>query len=204
MIDYKKYNDLFFSRWAPIYDGLEILLHDVRKEIIKEIDASNKSVLDVATGTGNLAMDLSETADKVIGIDLSSEMLAQAVKKKINGNLSFILMDACKMEFNDEQFDVVTITLGLHDMPPEIRTLVLEEVKRVLKKDGKLYILEYDLPENDVLANVSSTIINTLESRYYLGFVQSDFENHLRSFGFQIVRKTSHLFHHLRFLTLSK
>ncbi len=52
------------------------------------------------------------------------------------------------MKFNDEEFDLVTISLGLHDMPLDIRTLVLKEVKRVLKRNGKLYILEYDLPQN--------------------------------------------------------
>jgi ubiquinone/menaquinone biosynthesis C-methylase UbiE len=204
MLDYKKYNDQFFSRWAPVYDTLELILNGVRTEIIKEIDSANKTVLDVATGTGNLALDLSQTAEKVVGIDLSSEMLAIAEKKKRKDNLTFQLMDASKMDFNDETFDVVTISLGLHDMPPEIRTLVLKDVKRVLKSDGKLYILEYDLPENEFLGSVSSRLINTLESRYYLDFVTSDFEHYLTSLGFKIERKTSFLFHHLRFMTLSK
>lgn len=204
MLDYKKYNDQFFSRWAPFYDTLELILHGVRTEIVKEIDSANKTVLDVATGTGNLALDLSQTAEKVVGIDLSSEMLEIAKKKKGKDNLTFLLMDASNMDFNDETFDVVTISLGLHDMPPEIRTLVLKDVKRVLKKDGKLYLLEYDLPENDLLSTVSSRLIDTLESRYYLDFVTSDFEQYLTSLGFKIERKTSFLFHHLRFLTLSK
>ena len=203
MKDYKKYNDQLFSRWAPVYDVFELILSDVRNQITKEINPINKSVLDVATGTGSLAIDLSKSAEKVIGIDLSSKMLDVAEKKRKNDNLSFLLMDASNMKFNDEEFDLVTISLGLHDMPLDIRTLVLKEVKRVLKRDGKLYILEYDLPQNP-LGAVSSRLINTFESKYYLNFINSDFYNYLNTFGFKIEKQSNYLFNHLRFITLTK
>lgn len=203
MKDYKKYNDQLFSRWAPVYDVFELILSDVRNQITKEINPINKSVLDVATGTGSLAIDLSKSAEKVVGIDLSSKMLDVAEKKRKNNNLSFVLMDASCMKFNDEEFDVVTISLGLHDMPLDIRTLVLKEVKRVLKRDGKLYILEYDLPQNP-LGAVSSRLINTFESKYYLDFINSDFYNYLNTFGFKIEKQSNYLFNHLRFITLTK
>ena len=203
MKDYKKYNDQLFSRWAPVYDVFELILSDVRNQITKEINPINKSVLDVATGTGSLAIDLSKSAEKVVGIDLSSKMLDVAEKKRKNYNLSFLLMDASCMKFNDEEFDLVTISLGLHDMPLDIRTLVLKEVKRVLKRDGKLYVLEYDLPQNP-LGAVSSRLINTFESKYYLDFINSDFYNYLNTFGFKIEKQSNYLFNHLRFITLTK
>jgi demethylmenaquinone methyltransferase/2-methoxy-6-polyprenyl-1,4-benzoquinol methylase len=112
-------------------------------------------------------------------------------------------MDASSMKFNDGEFDLVAISLGLHDMPLEIRTLVLKEVKRVLKNDGKLFILEYDLPQNP-LGSVSSRLINTFESKYYLDFIQSDFENYLDTLGFKLEKKTNYLFGYLRFITLAK
>ena len=203
MKDYKKYNDQLFSRWAPVYDVFELILSDVRNQITKEINPINKSVLDVATGTGSLAIDLCKSAKRVVGIDLSSKMLDVAEKKRKNNNLSFLLMDASCMKFNDEEFDLVTISLGLHDMPLDIRTLVLKEVKRVLKRNGKLYILEYDLPQNP-LGAVSSRLINTFESKYYLDFINSDFYNYLNTFGFKIEKQSNYLFNHLRFLTLTK
>ncbi len=204
MKDYKKYNDQLFSRWAPIYDGFELFLSDIRKKVIQEINPTHKSVLDVATGTGSLAIELSDSAKKVVGIDLSSKMLEVAEKKRSNNNLAFLKMDASKMNFDDEEFDIVTISLGLHDMPLEIRTLVLEEVKRVLKKDGKLFILEHDLPENKLIGSLTAHLLNTFESKYYLDFVTSDFEHYLNTFGFKIEKKTSYLFNHLRLITLSK
>jgi ubiquinone/menaquinone biosynthesis C-methylase UbiE len=204
MKDYKKYNDQLFSRWAPIYDGFELILSDIRKKVVNQIDANNKSILDVATGTGSLAIELSNSAKRVVGIDLSSKMLDVAKKKKGNDNLSFLQMDASKMQFEDEEFDIVTISLGLHDMPLEIRSLVLEEIKRVLKKDGKLFILEHDLPKNPLLGSISAYLINIFESKYFLDFVKSDFESYLKTYGFKVEKQTNYLFDHLRLITLSK
>lgn len=203
MKDYKQYNDWLFSRWAPIYDVFELFIAEVRKEMVKAIQPAGKSILDVATGTGSLAIALSHSAKSVVGIDLSSKMIAMAEKKNKNKNLSFQVMDASKTNFKDETFDAVTISLGLHDMPLAIRTLVLEEAKRVLKKDGKLYILEYNSPKN-TLESVLAHMINTFESQYYLDFLHTDFEQYLQSFGFSIEKQTDYLFNHLRFLTLSK
>jgi len=204
MKDYKAYNDWLFGRWAPIYDIFELLLAGIRKEVVQEINATGKSVLDVATGTGSLALELSHTAKKVVGIDLSSKMLEVAKRKKGGDNLSFLQMDASQMIFDDEEFDVVTISLGLHDMPIDIRSAVLKEVQRVLKKDGKLYIFEHDLPKNELLGQVSANIINILESRYFLDFVNSDFEAYLHSLGFTVEKKTSYILDHFRLLTVSK
>jgi len=202
MKDYKKYNEQLFAKWAPIYDGFELMLSTVREKITQEINPNNKTVLDVATGTGSLAIELSRTAKNVIGIDLSSKMLAVAKKKNKNGNLSFLQMDASKMDFQDNEFDIVTISLGLHDMPLEIRTAVLKEIKRVLKKDGTLYVFEYDLPKNDFIAWCTSQFINIYESKYYLNFIETDLTKYLQTFGFKINAKTNFVFDHLQLLTL--
>lgn len=204
MNDYKQYNDRLFSRWAPIYDGFELVLSGIRKQVVREIDPASKTILDVATGTGSLAIELSRTAKKVIGIDLSTEMLEVAEKKRKTGNLEFRHMDASQMEFEDGAFDAVTISLGLHDMPVDIRTKVLQEVKRVLKPGGKLYIFEHQMPKNNPLALLSNHLINIFESRYFLDFVQSDFDHYLDTFGFKKNKQTDYLFDHLRLITLSK
>ena len=201
--DYKEYNDRLFSRWASVYDGFELILSQVRRKVTQEINPINKSVLDVATGTGSLAIALSSTAKKVVGIDLSLKMLSVAEKKRTNDNLTFLHMDASKMKFDDDEFDVITISLGLHDMPLEIRTSVLKEAKRVLKKDGKLYIFEYDLPQNNLLRIISSHLINIYESKYYLKFIESDFERYLNTLNFKIERKENYLFKLFQLITLT-
>lgn len=200
---YEIYNDKLFSRWAPVYDGFELLLSGVRRKMALAIEHADRSVLDVATGTGSLAIALSPKAKKVVGIDLSDKMLAVARKKTHTGDLTSLQMDASRMDLPDGTFDCVTISLGLHDMPLEVRTLVMQETKRVLKKDGNLYILEYDLPLHRLSARIASRLINLFESQYFLAFVGSDLEQYLRSFGFRVERKTDHLLGHLQFLTLT-
>lgn len=202
-MDHIAYNDKLFSRWAPIYDGFELFLADIRKKNVELINPVGKSVLDVATGTGSLAIELGRKAEKVIGIDLSDKMLAVAQRKSKADNITFQKMDASKMDFEDDSFDIVTISLGLHDMPLEVRDGVLKESKRVLKPDGKLLILEHDLPKNKIFASISATLINTFESRYFLPFVKSDFRSYLESFGFKIRRRTEFLFGHLQFIELT-
>ena len=202
-MDYKAYNDKLFSRWAPIYDGFELVLSGVRKKNVEQINPVGKSVLDVATGTGSLAIELGKHAEKVVGIDLSDKMLAVARNKSKSDNITFLQMDASQMKFEDDSFDIVTISLGLHDMPLEIRDAVLIESKRVLKPDGKLFILEHDLPKNKFFASISATFIDTFESRYFLPFVKSDFQAYLQSFGFKINGKTPYLFGHLQLISIT-
>lgn len=187
-----------------MYDVFEIVLGTIRKKVVQEIDPTHATILDVATGTGSLAIALSASAAKVVGIDLSSEMLDRAKRKRSNGKVTFLQMDASSMTFEDATFDSVTISLGLHDMPPAIRAMVVEEAKRVLKKEGKLYILEYDLPKNTLLSSITSRIINLYESKYYLDFIRTDLDHYLTTFGFRIEKNTPYLGHHLRLMTLSK
>jgi len=170
---------------------------------VEQINPTGKSVLDVATGTGSLAIELGKKAYEVVGIDLSDKMLAVAKKKSKADNITFQHMDASKMDFPDGTFDIVTISLGLHDMPLEIRDAVLKESKRVLKSDGKLFILEHTLPRNKVFASISAALIDTFESRYFLPFVKSDFQAYLQSFGFKIKKRTPFLFGHLQFIEIS-
>ncbi len=200
---YEIYNDKLFSRWAPVYDGFELLLYGVRRKMARAMDLTDRTVLDVATGTGSMAVLLSPKAKKVVGIDLSDKMLAKARKKPHTGDLSFLRMDAGHMDFPNGSFDIVIISLGLHDMPVEVRMLVMQEAKRVLRKDGKLYILEYDLPPHRLSARIASRLINLFESRYFLAFVGSDLEQYICSFGFRVEHKSTHLLGHLQFLTLS-
>lgn len=202
METYQQYNDKLFSRWAPIYDGFELILSGIRKKVVNQINPVSKRVLDVATGTGSLAIELSEVATNVVGVDLSAKMLAVAKRKAKQENLVFQEMDASKMIFGDNEFDVVTISLGLHDMPLEVRTSVVQEVKRVLNPNGKLYIFEYDLPQNPTIKRLAPLLLNAFESKYYLGFIRLDLEAYLRSFGFIVTKKTKYLFGHLQLLEL--
>jgi len=100
-------------------------------------------IVDLATGTGDLALALQKKLPdaEVTGVDFLPEMLELARRK---GLRETILADAMKLPFPDASFDCVTIAFGLRNM--ENWRAALVEMSRVLKRDGRLLVLEFSLP----------------------------------------------------------
>ena len=109
-----------------------------------------KEVLDVATGTGDLAIAIQKgTGAKVVGLDLSQQMLnVGAVKiKKLNldGRISLQKGDAEQLPFEDNRFDAVSVAFGVRNF--ENLNKGLAELRRVVKKEKSVYILEFSKVE---------------------------------------------------------
>jgi demethylmenaquinone methyltransferase/2-methoxy-6-polyprenyl-1,4-benzoquinol methylase len=133
-----------FDHWARIYDPFLSLfrLKGVRKETVEMSGVRvDDRVLDVCTGTGDVALEFAKRCDDVTGIDLSAEMLAVARKKDREGKVRFLQMDATRLDFTDGDFDVSAISFALHDMPPEVREEALREMARVTRE--KIVILGF-------------------------------------------------------------
>ena len=138
-----------FDDIAPAYDRLNHLFTlniDIkwRKEIVKYIRKNNYSrevLLDLATGTGDLSRELLSLSPlKIYAADISRKML-DIQKIKVNSDrLILVRADAQSLPFDDEYFDIVTIGFGVRNF--ENTELSLREINRVLKKNGKLIILE--------------------------------------------------------------
>jgi len=112
--------------------------------------AEGERVLDVCTGTGELAFLLSRRVGprgSVTGADFCEEMLARARKKSgsRHGNLTYILSDTKRLPFPDNTFDAVTVAFGMRNIPDT--ALALQEIKRVLKPAGKFLCLELTKPQ---------------------------------------------------------
>ena len=111
-----------------------------------------KLLLDIATGTGDLAIQISETFSEaqVIGADISEGMMnvarQKAKKKSLEKQLSFEQQDCTKLTFTDNQFDAVTAAFGVRNF--EDIEQGLREMHRVLKPNGHIVILELSSPEN--------------------------------------------------------
>lgn len=119
----------------------------------------NGSVLDIATGTGDVIISLikQKPIRMAVGIDVAQNMLLNAQHKRVNikkntTGIFFIRANAMSLPFIDESFDVVTIAFGIRNMTDPV--LVLEEVYRVLKKNGKIVILEFSLPNNVIIQKI--------------------------------------------------
>src|SRR6266436_704113 len=107
-----------------------------------------RKIVDLATGTGDLALALQKKLPdaEVTGVDFLPEMLELARRK---GLRETILADAMKLPFPDASFDCVTIAFGLRNMENWRDALV--EMSRVLKRDGRLLVLEFSLPTGPIL-----------------------------------------------------
>ena len=130
-----------------------------RNVTVKTLQKSNpSSILDIATGTADLAISTAERLNKVkiTGVDISEQMLAIGKQKVIKCNLThrieLLNADAMALPFNDEVFDAVTIGFGIRNFP-EINGS-LKEIYRVLKGNGLLCILEFSKPKNYIIRNV--------------------------------------------------
>ncbi|HEX8576002.1 MAG TPA: bifunctional demethylmenaquinone methyltransferase/2-methoxy-6-polyprenyl-1,4-benzoquinol methylase UbiE [Flavobacterium sp.] len=145
-----------FDTISGNYDGLNRVISfgiDIkwRKKVLKMVSATHpKLILDIATGTGDLAILMANTnAEKIIGLDISAGMLDVGRKKINQKNLShkieMILADSENMPYEDATFDAITVAFGIRNF--ENLEKGLAEILRVLKPNGIFVILETSVPE---------------------------------------------------------
>jgi demethylmenaquinone methyltransferase / 2-methoxy-6-polyprenyl-1,4-benzoquinol methylase len=110
-----------------------------------------KAVVDLATGTGDLALAIQQKIPeaRIIGVDFLPEMLEIATRKGLHQT---IVADAMKLPFADSSFDCVTIAFGLRNMKDS--AAALREMARILSRGGHLLILEFSLPHLPILRPV--------------------------------------------------
>ena len=121
-----------------------------RSRLVKNTGVSKDHlVLDVATGTGDVAFNMAPKAKHVTGLDIASEMIKianQKNNKKKFDNIDFIVGDGETLPFDDKSFDIVTISFGFRNIANQKKAL--QEFNRVLKDDGRLLILEFSQPKS--------------------------------------------------------
>jgi ubiquinone/menaquinone biosynthesis C-methylase UbiE len=188
--EYYSYIRKFFRTWSKLYDLADILIGSVRGATVKVTGAeAGDKILDVATGTGKQAFAFAQKGNQVVGIDLSEDMLEVAVKHNKYKNLTLRVADATSMPFNDNEFDISCISFALHDMPVGIREKVLSEMSRVTQANGRILIVDYNLPENKLWKYLLYHFIKTYESIYYDQFIKSDLKSLLEQSGIKVIEE---------------
>jgi demethylmenaquinone methyltransferase/2-methoxy-6-polyprenyl-1,4-benzoquinol methylase len=144
-----------FDRIAPTYDRLNTILsfslHKAwKKAAIQALEMRRDDlVLDIASGTGDMALIAMSRGGKVIGIDLSCPMLKHAVvkarKQGFGTEYTAIQGDALTMPFRDETFKTAMVAFGMRNV--RSMEIFLNEIHRVLSPHGRLSILEFSVPE---------------------------------------------------------
>jgi ubiquinone/menaquinone biosynthesis methyltransferase len=164
-----------FSTIADRYDLITVLLsygQDRRwKRRVVNLSGltAGTRVLDVACGTGDLALAAAGRGADVTGLDVTHRMvqLARARRTQAGLDVQFVVGDMAALPFPDEAFDVVTTGYGIRNVPeiaPAIR-----EISRVLRPGGLLLSLDFNRPDNPVLRAVYLGYLTAVGSA--LGFV---------------------------------
>ena len=153
-----------FDDIAVKYDFLNRFLSAVidigwRKKAIRQLkELQPKKILDVATGTADMAIMASGILkpEKITGIDISDGMLEigrqKIAKEGLNGIIELLNGDSETINFEDNAFDAVTVAFGVRNFQHLEKGL--SEIKRVLKPGGKLVVLEFSQPKMPVVKSI--------------------------------------------------
>jgi demethylmenaquinone methyltransferase/2-methoxy-6-polyprenyl-1,4-benzoquinol methylase len=144
-----------FDNISKEYDSLNRVISfgiDVkwRNKVVDIVgDTNPETILDIATGTGDLAINLAKTkAKKIIGLDISDGMLEvgrkKINKKALNSTIEMVLGDSENLPFETNSFDAITVAFGVRNF--EHLDKGLSEILRVLKPKGIFVILETSVP----------------------------------------------------------
>jgi demethylmenaquinone methyltransferase/2-methoxy-6-polyprenyl-1,4-benzoquinol methylase len=147
-----------FCRIAPYYDLINCLMSwgqdsRWRRVAVRLARPERGRVLDVATGTGDMAMELARYTDSVVGLDLCQEMMrrgqAKTEKKGMEKRVDFIMGDALALPFSDNSFDCALNGFALRNVADI--NLFLAELRRVVKPGGRVVCLELVRPASGII-----------------------------------------------------
>jgi demethylmenaquinone methyltransferase / 2-methoxy-6-polyprenyl-1,4-benzoquinol methylase len=136
-----------FDRIAPVYDAMNRLMtagldREWRRETATAVVKPGDRVLDACCGTGDLAIAARNAGGDVTGLDFSEPMLERARLK--SAEIEWVEGDALALPFPDSSFDAVTVGFGVRNLESVERGLA--ELRRVLRPEGRLAVLEITRP----------------------------------------------------------
>lgn len=163
-----------------------------RKAVLESIDREDK-VLDLCTGTATNAIRIAQALpeSKIVGIDISKEMLRVAkskIQKKHIQNIKLYSMDATNTKFKDKCFDKVLISLVLHELEEPLAENILKEARRVLKDDGSIIVTEWERSKI-IWRKILFSPVHILEPKTYRAFIKKDLYEYFGKYGLEIVEE---------------
>ena len=163
-LDKKKFVGDVFTSVAKNYDvmndAMSFGMHRLWKKILIELASIGEDdfILDIASGTGDISKLISKEYPNtnIFMSDINYEMLDEgrnrAIDESFNRNCHFCQLSGEELPFKDNTFDVITVGFGLRNFTNKEKGL--KEMKRCLKKNGKLLVLEFSKPINPVFSKI--------------------------------------------------
>ena len=176
---YVRYLRAFFARWSPLYDAFAAPIGFVYEAAARAaVPASSLfgwRVLDLCTGTGELALRAARRGGGVTAVDFTPAMLLRArAKARRRGGaaaaLRWLEMAARALAVADAAFDTAVLSFALHDMPAEVRRRALAEACRVARES--VVILDYETAASPLFGRPVERLLATFETAYLRGFLR--------------------------------
>jgi len=139
------YSKKIESRIIPEETGRNLYLQHLKVYEFFEANAKNKQILEVGCGDGYGAAFLAKSVNSIIAVDYEKEVVLTAQNKYKADNLKYLCMDATKLEFKDNTFDLVCSFQVIEHVPENRLLAYLAELNRVLKPQGELYLSTLNL-----------------------------------------------------------
>lgn len=178
-------NKSFWNRSAKLYDWFVLKDAPVYAEVCRMIRARlqpTDHVLEIATGTGLIALNVASVVEQITATDFSVPMIEQAKRKPRPQNVLFEIQDATALTYPDQSFDAVIISNALHIMPNPTRAL--NEIQRVLKDDGVLFAPNFTHGGMSFLNRMKAGIARLVGFGVFSEWSPTDYLAFLNSCGF--------------------
>lgn len=195
MKDYRKKEKLMYKILAKVYDLMDVICFpkkssNPRLALAKKLSNKDLNILDVCCGTANTSIAIAQknATHKIIGIDMSPDMLTVArnkISRKNLSNIELMQMDATNIKIF-KQFDVVTTSLSLHEMPKDVMNTVISEMNRLLTDNGRIYIIEWSKPEKLPGRIMFKLFPYLFEPKGFGDFLKIDWDRYLNDYGLTV------------------
>ena len=171
--------DRFMRKDAAAYDRLYELLRPVVRQ---------KTVLELATGTGLIAKHIVRYADQIEATDASQKMIEQAKQGVKSTKLYFSVQDMFHLPYADQSFDVVIVVNALHIVPEPEKAL--SEIRRVLKDDGVLVAPTFTHADNAFFGKVKAFFMRLAGFPLHSKWTSHEYLAFLRENGWTVQKST--------------
>ena len=171
--------DRFMRKDAVAYERLYELLRPVVRQ---------KTVLELATGTGRIAKHIVRSADHIEATDASKEMIEQAKQGVKSAKLYFSVQDMFHLPYADQSFDVVIVVNALHIVPEPEKAL--SEIRRVLKDDGVLVAPTFTHADNAFFGKVKAFFMKLAGFPLHSKWTSHEYLVFLRENGWTVQKST--------------
>lgn len=168
--------DLVMKKSRPAYAQMYAL---IRARLTPDM-----RVLELATGTGLIALAVADSAKSIEATDFSPAMIAAARKKPAPANVSFSVQDACRLPYADGSFDCAIISNALHIMPDP--AAALHSIRRVLKPGGLLIAPTFVHAENDLKGKISARVMALAGFKLHHSWKAVEYQAFLEENGFSV------------------